>query len=256
MALTGFIGRLIWAISALVLTVAGADSATSEIPDELIGAWGETDQCLAFHRNPFNFHLDRDGTFVLHVQDGQPPTMACNFQRSSEKNEAIFFIGRCGTNGGEKTSGHHLDISKGSAGLTARFYNDHSPGVVTMRKCDTSDIAKGIGRDTRELKGDLGAAQHILFTMGYAAQAASYCGGRLNEVVSISILRDAREAAHRHAVASRTLPAEAFETRLAEINIQRGTTAAKTDQTILGFCDLIVTAYGPNGQIVSDLLEK
>lgn len=233
-------------LCVLVTSLFGAAGASgqNEIPEEYVGAWGDEETCLAYHRGSLFFTLDHGGAFQAEGHSGPP--LACHFTVAKADSASVELRSDCPLD-------DKLVVRSSTDGYNA-VYSNTAGDLLFLHKCDFADVIAGIGRDPANVGGDLGLARHITFTFGYATASASICGRQIDGQTTLRILTIGREAAQRYAISIEALPPESWARQLAERRVIEGGDAAIIDEAIIpNFCHWAGQAYGMDGWVVDGL---
>lgn len=234
------LGGVLMALAAL----SSPTSAQDRIPPEYVGAWGDDETCMAFHRGDLYFSLQPDGRLLIQGNETYVPQ--CFFHVSGKTDTDVKLHSDC-------TSRDSIAIHTSENRLRMEYSNDTGDRLF-LHKCDFNDVVAGIGRDVANVRGDLGTARHIAFTFGYAAAVASMCHRQIDGETTQRIMDIGREASQRYAISIQALPAETWAKRLAERRVLDGGHAAEIDaQTIPDICSWAEKAYGRDGWVVDGL---
>lgn len=215
---------------------------SNDMPKQLIGVWGDEEMCIAYHRNDFFYDLTENGKLSLKRGDNIDDECAIiNLEKSADGQ----WHGQCNRSELQiwpSTEDNKLHMKLGNSVLS---------------KCAASDIILGIGKDPKDIDGDLGFARHAGFTIGYGTAAASYCDYHINEDVAQRTLAMGAEVAEKYAYANRLLPPEIWSQKLMAERSQLGIDAFHIDKgAIPNICGWIVKAYGESGWVIDGFIKE
>lgn len=231
----------------LFIGISNPSFAQSSLPAEYVGAWGDEETCLAYHRGDLYWELRADGRFLIKGYDAYSPTYAFRLRDSTSTGATLIST---------PIASQSLTIRHEGNAFRMEYASDAGDRLF-LHKCDVADMVMGIGRDPANVTGDLGIARHITFTFGYATAAASMCGRQIDGQTTLTILEIGREAAQRYAIAIEALPPESWAKRLAERRVPEGGRAAELDAEVIpDFCSWVEKAYGQDGWVVDGLYKS
>ena len=238
-----FLRAFILLTAVFLSSPANAGDSGLSVPKELVGIWGDDEMCMAYHRGDFFYELSENGKFVL--KRGENADWECQFSKIEPDYRTGEINGLCEQT--EVTIKPNEDDKKWHMQL----------GSLSLTKCAMSDMILGIGKDPKDIGGDLGFARHAGFTVGYGTAAASQCSYVINEDVGQYTLVTGVEAAEKYAYANRFLPPELWAQKLIDERSQLGIDAFHTDKdAIPDICSWIVKAYGQNGWVIDGLIKE
>lgn len=230
---------------------ANAEDGALSMPKELVGIWGDDEMCMAYHRNDLYYIIQEDGSLLN--RHGTETEKWCQITEQSA--EALDYKAKCFKSQVSDAS-IRIRVNSEKNIYEMEWTNPTSPNSTYLHKCSNADKIMGIGKDPRELPGDLGVARHAGFTAGYLTSSAQYCGHNINEEMAQLMLVEGSEAGEKYALEIKELPAIKYGQDLVLKSTDEGIKASMDDrQEIPDFCKWLYEAYGPQGWVTKGFIK-